>query len=160
MVYQPITIFCDLCNKELSKEDLESWNEDTDFLNKKFPNQNVGLSCFSFGSNNQEVRNFIDGSNKRNLNPTGNLSPVKWENNFFREYCFKCVIKEFHGIPFNHEPHREKGNVYYFHLCNKCFENERFRLLFPHQYNRLNDLEKKFERYERLVDQLFNNSKK
>lgn len=150
MVYQPITIFCDLCNKELSKEDLESWNEDTDFLNKKFPNQNVG---FSFGSNNQEVRNFIDGSIKnnfrKNLNcPNENLSPVKWENHFFKEYCFKCVIKEFHGIPFNHEPHRNNENVYYFHLCNECFENERFRLLFPYQHNLLKTLENRIKQLE------------
>lgn len=155
MVYQPLTIFCDVCDKELTNQEIESWKENTEFLNKMFPNPNSfnNTGGFTFGSNSSHVLRpyFIDGEcnniNKRNCSPE-NYKPVKWENNFFKEYCFKCVLKEFHGIPYNHEPHIEKGNVYYFHLCNDCFENERFKLLFPYQHNLLKTLENKIKQLE------------
>lgn len=156
MVYQQLIILCDICENGLRDEEVECWNKLTDFLNKKFPRPNCG-SC-EFGTPLQQFRPFfIDGFYDERFpfgkrGSPGNCNAVKWVNNYFREYCFKCVLKEYHGIPYNHTPHRDNENVYYFHLCKNCFESERFRLLFPYQHSLFKKLELKVNELNKTLD--------
>lgn len=168
MVYQQITILCDLCENGLRDEEVEYWNKLTDFLNKNFPQPNSGGGIF-YGNGNSYPRFggqtlrpcFIDGNPKNSFEiknlPSENQKPVKWVNNYFREYCFKCILKEYHGIPYNHRPHIDNENVYYFHLCKNCFESERFRLLFPYQHSFFKKLEHKVNELNKTLDNYLQN---